>query len=134
MNSKLRAQRGQRLRRWLRRAVRVVVAMIALVAVLGVTVSPAVAAVVAITSGPTCHCPHDDEGDDRRACPCCNPDDSHKDGCLPIAGCGSFAALAPAMQTDLIPLPELAGLADEGDVPALLGRLMHLRIERPPRA
>jgi hypothetical protein len=121
------------LRRVARRVARVFVVFAVVLSVFGASTAAAAVAIGRMASGPTCHCPHDD-GDDRRACPCCSPDDDG-DHCLPIAGgCGATLALAPPIEAAaLIPLPLLVGIAATPDVAELRDRDMHQGLERPPR-
>lgn len=121
------------LRRAASRVARLLVVFAVLFSVFGASTAAAAAAIGRMTSAPACHCPHDD-GDDRRACPCCSPDDDG-DHCLPIAGgCGAALSLAPPVAADtLIPLPPLTGVVATPEVAALRDRLIHQGLERPPR-
>jgi len=121
------------LRRVARRVARICVLLAVVLSVFSASTAAAAVAIGRMASAPTCHCPHED-GDDKRACPCCNPDDEG-DHCLPVAGgCGVPFVLAPPVAADaLIPLPPLTGIASTPEVAELRDRMTHLGLERPPR-
>lgn len=131
MNPRVAARRA-RLVRSIRRALRVLVACVALFGVLGTAAAPAAAAVVRVIaeSVHSCHCKHDDTS--RKECPCCKTGE-HAEGCLPAPG-GSSTPATLAAHGDLVPLAALAGSAQVFEVTPLRDRLLHVRLDRPPRA
>lgn len=119
--------------RQVRRFLRVLVACFALVGILGSAVAPAAVSLARVLSAPACHCPHGDDQEEKRACPCCH-DHEGDGGCLPATGGGgALMALAPPAHGDLVPLSVLAGELTSFEVAPMRGRLAQQQLERPPR-
>lgn len=131
----VKARTRAKLVRHVRRFLRVLVACFALVGILGGAVAPAAVALAKTLSAPACHCPHGDDQEEKKSCPCCH-DHEGDGGCLPVSGssCGAGLALAPPAHGDLVPLPVLAGELAMAGVAELRGRSTQLDLERPPRA